>query len=59
MKTLLVSGHFAEESGDSYIDIFSCKPYRPHFAAEFCRRWFDAATVRANVTLRQAGDRVS
>ncbi len=54
IETSLISGHFAEESQSAYIDIFSCKAYRPHLAAEFCRRWFGAATVRVSLTMRQA-----
>jgi len=54
IETSLISGHFAEESDNAYIDIFSCKPYPPYRAAEFCRRWFGAATVSLSVVLRQA-----
>lgn len=54
IETSLVSGHFAEESDSAYIDIFSCKPYPPYQAAEFCRRWFGAQTVRVSLALRQA-----
>lgn len=54
IETSLVSGHFAEESDSAYIDIFSCKPYPPYRAAEFCRRWFSAASARVQVHLRQA-----
>ncbi len=54
IETSLVSGHFAEESDSAYIDIFSCKPYPPYQAAEFCRQWFGATTVRVSLALRQA-----
>lgn len=54
IETSLIGGHFAEESNSAYIDIFSCKPYPPHDAAEFCRRWFGASSVRLKITLRQA-----
>lgn len=54
IETSLVSGHFAEESDSAYIDIFSCKAYPPYRAAEFCRQWFGAVTVRVNVAMRTA-----
>jgi S-adenosylmethionine/arginine decarboxylase-like enzyme len=54
IETSLISGHFDEESDRAYIDIFSRKPYSPYQAAEFCRGWFGAATVRVSITLRQA-----
>jgi S-adenosylmethionine decarboxylase len=54
IETSLVSGHFAEESDAAYIDIFSRRPYPPYAAAEFCRRWFGAATASLSVVLRQA-----
>ena len=50
----LISGHFDEQSDRGYIDIFSHKPYPPYRAAEFCRGWFGAATVRVSIMLRQA-----
>ncbi len=54
IETSLIAGHFAEESNSAYIDIFSCKPYPPHQAAEFCRHWFGATTAQVSVNLRQA-----
>lgn len=54
IETSLISGHFAEESNAAYLDIFSCKPYRPYLAARFCSAWFRAATARVAITLRQA-----
>jgi S-adenosylmethionine/arginine decarboxylase-like enzyme len=54
IETSLISGHFAEASDAAYLDIFSCKPYRPYQAARFCGAWFGAATARLTVTLRQA-----
>ena len=54
IETSVITGHFAEASASAYLDIFSCKPYAPYQAAEFCRRWFGAATARVQVALRQA-----
>jgi hypothetical protein len=54
IETALISGHFDEHSDHASIDIFSRKPYPPYRAAEFCRRWFGAATVRVSIAPRQA-----
>jgi S-adenosylmethionine decarboxylase len=58
IEAALISGHFDEQSDRAYIDIFSRKPYPPYQAAEFCRGWFGAATVRVSITLRQAEGRL-
>jgi hypothetical protein len=59
IETSLISGHFDEQSDRAYIDIFSRRPYPPYQAAEFCRGWFGAASVRVSITLRRAeGDDV-
>jgi hypothetical protein len=50
----LISGHFDEQCDRAYIDIFSRTAYPPYQAAEFCRGWFGAASVRVSITLRQA-----
>lgn len=52
IETSLISGHFADESDDAYIDVFSCKPYPPYRAALFCRDWFGAQTMRVNTVFR-------
>jgi hypothetical protein len=54
LEGAMIAAHFAEESDGAYIDILSAKPYAPYLAADFCRRWFAAATVRVTITLRQA-----
>ena len=54
IETSLISGHFAEATDAAYIDIFSCKPYRPYATAQFCSEWFGATRVRVWITLRQA-----
>jgi len=59
LERSLISGHFEEAAGDAYIDIFSCEPYSPYQAAEFCRTWFGAAEMRMNVVLRPAEGRQS
>lgn len=54
IETSLISGHFAEATDAAYLDIFSCKAYRPYATAAFCAEWFRATSVRLSVSLRQA-----
>ena len=57
LESAMIAAHVSEESDGAYIDIISAKPYPPYLTADFCRRWFGAATVRLSVTLRQAAGR--
>lgn len=52
IETSLISGHFANESNAVYIDVFSCKEYPPHQAADFCKTFFMAKKMRIHMTLR-------
>ena len=52
IETSLISGHFANESRRSFIDIFSCKAYGPHKAAEFCKKYFKATDYNLTYNLR-------
>ena len=52
IETSLISGHFAEDSNDAFLDVFSCKAYAPCRTARFCRDWFGARTMRVTSTLR-------
>lgn len=52
IETSCISGHFANESNRSYIDVFSCKAYDPKVVAEFTREFFKGEKVRVNTTNR-------
>jgi len=53
IETSLISGHFANLTNNSYIDIFSCKPYDPNVVAEFTKKFFEAESCTINVLLRK------
>lgn len=42
IETSSITAHFADISNTAHIDIFSCKPFRPHATAEFCKKYFKA-----------------
>lgn len=52
IETSSIVGHFAESSCDAYIDIFSCKEFKPEIAAKFCQDFFKARTVQFMTIIR-------
>lgn len=52
IETSLVSGHFANEYNIAYIDIFSCKLYNPHIAAQFTAQHFESTDVNTTICFR-------
>ena len=52
IETSCISGHFANESNRSYIDVFSCKAYDPKIVAQFTREFFKGDVVRVNTCNR-------
>ena len=53
IETSLISGHFANESNAVYMDIFSCKLYDPHVAAEFTKEFFKADSYTLQIQIRK------
>jgi len=53
IETSLISGHFANLSNTSYIDVFSCKYYNPEVVAHFSLSYFKGTDYNLNVTLRK------
>lgn len=54
IETSSITGHFAEGSGDAYLDIFSCKPYDPEIAKGVVRRFFRPKKIKTTYLTRQA-----
>jgi S-adenosylmethionine/arginine decarboxylase-like enzyme len=53
IETSLISGHFANLTNATYLDIFSCKYYNPYEAAEFAKEFFGAEDYALTYTLRK------
>lgn len=53
IETSLISGHFANLTGTSYIDVFSCKYYNPEVVAHFTLSYFKGTGYNLNVALRK------
>jgi S-adenosylmethionine/arginine decarboxylase-like enzyme len=54
IETSAVIGHFCDESGDAYLDIFSCKDFDPVVAIRVVQRHFRPARVRRVDVYRDA-----
>jgi S-adenosylmethionine/arginine decarboxylase-like enzyme len=53
IETSLISAHFANESNNTYLDVFSCKFYDPNAVAEFAKNYFKAENVILNYSFRK------
>ena len=54
IETSNIMAHFCDESGDCYMDIFSCKPYDIKVAENLFREYFAPKRMRINYMTRQA-----
>lgn len=52
IETSNITGHFAENTGDFYIDIFSCKPYNIEVAKDLCKKFFEPETMNSMMVHR-------
>ncbi|MBW2992172.1 S-adenosylmethionine decarboxylase [Candidatus Woesearchaeota archaeon] len=53
IETSLISGHFANQTNDVYLDVFSCKFYEPDVVEGFARKFFGAKESNKNVVFRK------
>jgi hypothetical protein len=49
-----ITAHFCNETGDAYIDVFSCKTFSNDVVITTVREFFEPTTVRSNLLTRQA-----
>ncbi len=53
IETSLISAHFANQTNTIYLDVFSCKPYRPEEVKNFSQDFFGGDYSIVHVTLRR------
>lgn len=53
IETSLISAHFANQTNNVYLDVFSCKFYEPQTVADFAKKFFEAKDCKFNFTLRK------
>jgi len=54
IETSNICGHFCDDSGDAYIDVFSCKPFENDKVLECVREYFNPTNFKMNFHYRQA-----
>lgn len=54
IETSNISAHFCNETGDAYIDIFSCKPYDKEKVKEVASKYFKPIVMREHYLERYA-----
>lgn len=54
IETSNIMAHFCDESGEGYIDIFSCKEYDIDVAIDVVNRFFSPQKIRKTYLTRQA-----
>lgn len=53
IETSLVSGHFANKTNNTYLDIFSCKYFNPEQIAKFCQSYFQSQDYTLHYIFRK------
>lgn len=52
IETSNIAAHFAENIGQVYIDIFSCKPFDVDVAVDVCKKYFEPTAVNKMSMMR-------
>jgi len=55
IETSNITGHFCDETGDAYLDIFSCKSFDPNIVKQVIQYHFQPESIDLKVISRQAG----
>lgn len=53
IETSLISAHFANQTNNIYLDVFSCKPYNPETVRVFAENFFGGSNSILHVTMRR------
>lgn len=54
IETSAITGHFVDETGDAYIDIFSCKEFDVDVVLKFTKKYFEPQEINYLVLDRHA-----
>lgn len=58
IETSNISAHFCDETGDAYIDIFSCKPYDREIVKNLSKYYFSPKAITEHYIERTASQNV-
>jgi len=53
IETSLISGHFANQTNNVYLDVFSCKYFNPETVANFANKFFESKNHKIHINLRK------
>lgn len=54
IETSNIAGHFVDENGDFYLDVFSCKEFSIDDAVKCVEKWFNPKKIKTTYLERQA-----
>ena len=54
IETSNICGHFVDENGDFYLDVFSCKDFNENIVTDFIQQCFFPENIKSEVFLRDA-----
>ena len=54
IETSNITGHFCDDTGDAYLDVFSCKYFDEHIARAVVQNWFEPEWMDMKVIERDA-----
>jgi len=46
IETSNITAHFSEETGNAYLDVFSCKPFQPDTALNCIKKYFSPSHMK-------------
>jgi S-adenosylmethionine/arginine decarboxylase-like enzyme len=58
IETSNITGHFCDDTGDAYLDVFSCKDFNAKIVEDLVSQYFRPEHITAYTLLRQAGPSV-
>ena len=53
IETSSITGHFSENTGSIYLNVFSCKEFDADDAALFCKKYFGANGMKKRFIIRK------
>jgi S-adenosylmethionine/arginine decarboxylase-like enzyme len=54
IETSNITGHFCDDSGDAYLDVFSCKYFDENVVQHVVNTWFKPESIDMKVLSRDA-----
>jgi S-adenosylmethionine/arginine decarboxylase-like enzyme len=54
IETSNITGHFVEETNDMYLDVFSCKEFKPETVRDMVQSYFRPEKIDGRMILRDA-----